>query len=157
MVDENGVALDTDADGVPDGIDKCPETGEGVAVDEFGCPLAKPITEKIILNIQYASGSAEPDEPAIAILDDLAERMMIYTDVKIEINGYTDALGRASSNIKLSQARAQAVLDYLTSKGISTDRMVAKGFGEEERFFIATNDTPEGRQQNRRVEIVPVQ
>jgi len=157
MVDENGVALDTDGDGVPDGIDKCPETGEGVAVDEFGCPLAKPITEKIILNIQYASGSADPDEPAIAILDDLAERMKIYTDVKIEINGYTDALGRTSSNSKLSQARAQAVQDYLESKGISADRMTAKGFGEEERFFIATNDTPEGRQANRRVEIVPVQ
>ncbi|MCP4584133.1 MAG: OmpA family protein [candidate division Zixibacteria bacterium] len=157
LVDETGVALDTDGDSVPDGIDKCPETGEGVAVDEFGCPLAKPITEKIILNIQYAAGSADPDEPAITILDDLAERMKIYTDVNIEINGYTDALGRAISNSKLSEARAQAVQDYLESKGISADRMTAKGFGEEERFFVATNDTPEGRQANRRVEIVPVQ
>jgi outer membrane protein OmpA-like peptidoglycan-associated protein len=156
IVDNNGVAIDSDGDGVPDGIDKCPDTGAGVAVDEFGCPLAKPITDKIVLNIKYASGSAKPDEAAMLVLDDLASRLKIYKDVKIEINGYTDALGRESSNIKLSQARAQAVQDYLESKGISVDRMTARGYGEDERFFIATNDTPEGRQANRRVEIVPV-
>ncbi len=156
LVDENGVAIDTDGDGVPDGIDKCADTGEGVKVDEFGCPLAKPITEKIILNIKYPSGSVEPDKESISILDDLAERLRIYSDVRIEINGYTDALGSSRSNLKLSQKRAEAVMEYLLAKGIAAERMISKGYGEDENFFIATNDTPEGRQQNRRVEIVPI-
>jgi outer membrane protein OmpA-like peptidoglycan-associated protein len=156
MVDENGVAIDTDGDGVPDGIDKCPDTGANVKVDEFGCPLAKPITEKITLNIKYAVGSADPDEAAKVTLDEFAERLKVYGDVKIEINGFTDALGSSRSNLKLSQKRAEAVRDYLISKGIAANRMVAKGYGEDENFFVATNDTPEGRQLNRRVEIVPI-
>lgn len=156
VVDENGVALDTDKDGVPDGIDKCPDSGEGVAVDEFGCPIAKPLTEMIRLNIKYEAGSTDPDEGSKAVLDDIAERMEIYSDVQIEINGYTDALGSGRANLKISERRAQAVMDYLESKGVSAHRMKAQGFGEDPNFFVDTNDTPEGRQKNRRVEIVPV-
>ena len=156
IVDENGVAIDSDGDGVPDGIDKCPDTGPNIKVDEFGCPLAKPITEKITLNIKYPAGSVEPDEPAKQTLDELAERLKVYGDVKIEINGFTDALGSSRTNLIISQKRAEAVRDYLISKGIAPDRMIAKGYGEDENFFVATNDTPEGRQQNRRVEIVPI-
>ncbi len=156
IVDQDGVAMDTDKDGVPDGIDKCPEDGEGIIVDEFGCPIAKPLTEMIRLNINYAAGSTEPDDAAKVILDDIAERMKIYSDVKIEINGYTDALGRSISNLKISERRAQAVMDYLESKGVPADRMKAQGFGENDKYFIDTNDTPEGRQKNRRVDIVPV-
>ena len=156
IVDELGVALDTDADGVPDGIDKCPETAAGVTVDEFGCPIAKPITEMIRLNIKYEAGSTEPDAESKVVLDDIAARLQIYKDVKIEINGYTDALGSSRANLKISQKRAEAVMDYLMSKGIAPERMEAKGYGEDENYFVATNDTAEGRQQNRRVEIVPV-
>lgn len=155
IVDSLGVALDTDSDGVPDGLDKCSDTGEGVKVDEFGCPLAKPITEKIILNIKYASGSVDPDEGAKTVLDDIVERLKIYSAVKIEINGYTDALGSGKSNLKISQKRAEAIRDYLISKGIEADRLEARGYGEDDKFFIATNDTPEGRKKNRRIEIVP--
>jgi outer membrane protein OmpA-like peptidoglycan-associated protein len=156
VVDEDGVALDGDNDGVPDGIDKCPEVGEGIEVDEFGCPIAKPITEMIRLNIKYAAGSTEPDEDSKATLDDIAHRLSIYSDVKIEINGYTDALGSSRANLKISQKRAEAVMEYMKAKGIASERMVAKGYGEDEKYFIAPNDTPEGRQKNRRVEIVPV-
>ena len=156
IVDENGVAIDSDGDGVPDGIDKCPDTPAGTEVDEFGCPLAKPLTEMIRLNIQYAPGSTAPDEEAKKTLDDIAERMKVYKNVKIEINGYTDALGSSRSNAKISQKRAEAVMEYLESKGISPDRMTAKGYGEEKKYFIAPNDTAEGRQKNRRVEIVPI-
>jgi len=156
IVDENGVALDVDLDGVPNGIDKCPNTPAGVQTDEFGCPLAKPINEKIILNIQYASGSAEPDDDAKLILDDIAHRMMIYSEAKLEINGYTDALGSSRSNFKLSENRAKAVSQYLIDKGVDASRLTAQGFGEEEKYFIAPNDTAEGRQKNRRVELVPI-
>ena len=153
MVDELGVAIDADKDGVPDGIDKCPDTPTGTAVDQYGCPLAKPITEKISLNILYAPGSAEPDAEAKKKLDDVIERMSIYPQVKLEVNGYTDALGSERSNLKLSQKRAEAVRDYLIAKGVSPDRLVAKGFGEANP--VDTNETPEGRQRNRRVELVP--
>ncbi|MCD6162068.1 MAG: OmpA family protein [candidate division Zixibacteria bacterium] len=155
IVDSLGIALDTDGDDVPDGLDKCPETREGVRTDEFGCPLAKPITEKIILNIKYASGSVEPDGGAKAVLDDIVERLQIYSGIKIEINGYTDALGSAKSNLKISQKRAEAIRDYLISKGIEADRLEARGYGEDENFFLAPNDTAEGRHKNRRIEIVP--
>lgn len=156
IVDENGVAIDSDHDGVPDGIDKCPDTAAGTAVDEFGCPLAKPLSETITLNIHYAPGSTEPDEDAKKVLDDVAQRMKVYKNMKIQINGYTDDLGSPRSNSKISQKRAEAVMDYLESQGIRPDRMTAKGYGEEEKYFVAPNDTPEGRQKNRRVEIVPV-
>jgi len=157
LVDSLGVALDTDSDGVPDGLDKCPDTGEGVQVDEFGCPTAQPITEKLILNIKYPPGSVEPDEEAKVVLDDIAMRLKIFSGVKIEINGYTDAMGSSRSNLKLSQKRAEAIMEYLISKEINADRMTARGYGEDEKFFIDTNETPEGRQKNRRVEIVPIQ
>lgn len=156
VVDENGVALDGDNDGVPDGIDKCPEVGEGIEVDEFGCPMANPITEMIRLNIKYEAGSTEPDEDSKVTLDDIAYRLTVYSNVKIEINGYTDALGSSRANLKISQKRAEAVMEYLKAKGIAPERMVAKGYGEDEKYFVAPNDTPEGRQKNRRVEIVPV-
>ncbi len=154
-VDENGVAIDTDADGVPDGIDRCPDTAPQVLVDEFGCPRAKPLTGTLTLNIQYESGSFEPDQTAKQNLDELVTTMQAYPNLKIDVNGYTDALGSASGNQKLSQKRADAVRDYLASKGIPTERITATGFGEENP--VSDNGTAEGRQKNRRIEIVPVQ
>ncbi len=156
IVDENGIALDGDRDGVADGIDKCPETAEGVQVDELGCPKAKPLVEKIILNIQYAAGSFQPDAPARKILDDVVESMNAYPNLKIEVNGYTDALGSARGNLKLSTKRAEAVMLYIRDKGIAADRMTVHGYGEDPKYFIGDNATPEGRQKNRRVEIEPV-
>ncbi|MCX6296550.1 MAG: OmpA family protein [Bacteroidetes bacterium] len=70
--------------------------------------------------------------------------------LKIEISGHTDSKGADDYNKKLSNSRAKAVVDYLISKGISADRLTSVGFGEEQP--IATNDTDEGRQLNRRTE-----
>jgi OmpA-OmpF porin, OOP family len=154
-VDADGVAIDSDGDGVPDGIDKCPDTPPNVMVDEFGCPLAKPLTDKLILNIQYESGSFEPDASAKVILDELVLTMSAYPKLKIQVNGYTDALGSESGNLKLSQKRANAVKDYLLSKGVAPERMISQGLGEANP--ISDNGTDEGRQKNRRIEIVPVE
>jgi OOP family OmpA-OmpF porin len=156
-VDQDGIAMDGDGDGVADGIDKCADTPIGIEVDELGCPTAKPLVEKLILNIKYAPGSFEPDKESRLVLDDLVMTMKAYPELNIQINGYTDALGSKTGNLRLSEKRARAVMDYLIDKGVSADRMTSRGFGEDSRFFIATNDTPEGRQQNRRVEVVPVQ
>jgi outer membrane protein OmpA-like peptidoglycan-associated protein len=154
-VDVNGVAIDSDKDGVPDGIDRCPDTPPEVMIDEFGCPKAKPLTAKLTLNIQYETGSFEPDAAAKLNLDELVTTMQAYPNLKIAVNGYTDALGSASGNLKLSQKRADAIRDYLVAKGVASERVTSKGFGEDNP--IADNGTPDGRQQNRRIEIVPVE
>jgi OOP family OmpA-OmpF porin len=154
-VDEFGVAIDTDSDGVPDGLDKCPDTPAGTKVDEFGCPLAKPFTTKLTLHINYQPNSTEPDAAAKLSLDTLAISLKAYPDLKVEIKGFTDALGSNRTNLKISQERAETIMNYLQGQGIATDRMVARGYGESE--FIDTNDTPEGRARNRRIEIVPLE
>jgi len=70
--------------------------------------------------------------------------------MKIEISGHTDSKGSDEYNEKLSKARAGSVRDYMVNKGVMPDRIVAKGYGES--VPVDTNDTDEGRQQNRRVE-----
>jgi len=154
-VDIDGVALDSDNDGVPDGLDKCPDSPAGIKVDMFGCPVAKPFTAKITLNINYEPNSVEPDDAAKQALDTLAISLKAYPELKIEIKGFTDALGSARTNLKISQERAEAVQKYLQTQGIAADRMIASGYGESE--FVDTNDTPEGRAKNRRIEIVPIE
>jgi outer membrane protein OmpA-like peptidoglycan-associated protein/opacity protein-like surface antigen len=151
-VDANGCPTDADMDKVCDGLDKCPDTPAGIEVDATGCPKVKPIEQKITLHIVYKPGSAEIDEANKATLDDLASRLATYKAVKIEVGGYTDNTGTATANKKLSQKRADKVTDYLISKGIEKDRITSVGYGATN--FIADNGTEEGRQQNRRVEIV---
>ncbi len=83
-------------------------------------------------------------------LDKLVAVFNEYPDTDIQIYGYTDNTGRVEYNLKLSEERAQSVRSYLVSKGLSTGRFNTIGRGIEDP--IATNDTPEGRSQNRRVE-----
>ena len=72
--------------------------------------------------------------------------------LNLEIEGHTDKVGSEELNQGLSEKRAQSVRDYLTRPGISPDSMIARGFGESQP--VASNETAEGRQQNRRVELV---
>ena len=76
--------------------------------------------------------------------------------MKLEIGAHTDSKGTDAYNLKLSDARAKSVVDYLLSKGISTDRLVSKGYGETNPVADNTNidgsDNPDGRQKNRRTE-----
>lgn len=78
--------------------------------------------------------------------------IMTYTDLKLEIDGFTDNKGTPQYNMTLSDKRAKAVRDFLVSQGVSTDAVTTKGFGESDP--VATNATAAGRQQNRRVELV---
>jgi outer membrane protein OmpA-like peptidoglycan-associated protein len=66
------------------------------------------------------------------------------------MTGHTDALGDEATNLALSRARAQAAVDYMVANGLPPERVVARGVGEAEP--VATNDTPEGQQANRRIE-----
>lgn len=164
-VDKDGCPLDSDKDGVPDYLDKCPGTPAGVTVDKDGCPpvvqevkkeAAKPVIlekGKVTLNVQFDTDKAMIKKGFFNDIDDLAEVMKQHPDLNIEIDGHTDSVGAAAYNKRLSQQRAEAVVKYMVDKhGIDASRLKARGFGEDNP--VASNDTREGRAQNRRVEAV---
>ena len=84
-------------------------------------------------------------------LNRLVEFLRQYRDVQIEVSGYTDNVGSPESNLQLSQRRAQSVVEYLSSHGISVNRLRSKGYGEGHP--LAANDTEGRRQLNRRIEL----
>jgi outer membrane protein OmpA-like peptidoglycan-associated protein len=145
--------LDNDLDGIPDEVDNCPsspETFNGFQ-DEDGCPDEKPIEEKFLLRgVNFESGSAALTPDSYGVLDEVVRSLQAYPEVRVEIRGHTDSQGPASFNLELSQRRAESVRQYLVNAGIDPSRLVSIGVGEEEP--IASNATPEGRLQNRRIE-----
>ncbi|HFQ89547.1 MAG TPA: OmpA family protein [Desulfobulbus sp.] len=84
-------------------------------------------------------------------LDKVVLLLRKHPEVRMEVAGYTDNIGDAARNLKVSEARARRVLNYLVSKGIAPDRLVARGYGEADP--VADNSTPAGRARNRRVEL----
>jgi OOP family OmpA-OmpF porin len=144
-VDANGCELDADMDGVVDRLDKCPGTPAGIKVDAAGCE----IEEIVLKGVTFDTNKATLKDSSVGILDGVVEMLRKRPDAKVEIRGYTDSVGKDAYNLKLSESRAKAVVDYLVSKGIPAGNLSAKGFGEADP--IASNDTPEGREQNRRV------
>ncbi|OSY88719.1 cell envelope biogenesis protein OmpA [Tenacibaculum holothuriorum] len=146
---------DTDKDGVLDKDDKCPQV-PGVASNN-GCPEVVIIEEAVKkLNdfaraIYFNSGRSSFRPGVSGKLDLIAGIMTEYPKANFSIEGHTDSSGRASTNMRLSDKRAKAVLDYLVSKGIAASRLTSAGFGED--YPIASNKTRAGRAQNRRVEI----
>ncbi len=105
-------------------------------------------------NIFFDTGKAELRPESSPELDRIVTVLNDNPKMTIALNGHTDNVGTAESNIKLSQDRADSVREYLISKGIEPDRVASKGFGETKP--VATNDTDAGRQQNRRVELLIV-
>jgi len=102
-------------------------------------------------NLTFASGSSTIAGESGAEVDNLAAILKAYPEVKIAITGYTDSQGAADSNIALSTARANSVKGRLMGKGIDVSRLTTRGMGAADP--VATNDTPEGRAQNRRIEV----
>jgi outer membrane protein OmpA-like peptidoglycan-associated protein len=122
-----------------------------IEVDLYLNPIEK--GEIIRLNnIFFASGKYELLSESYGELDKLLQVLKSNSKMKIEISGHTDAVGADNDNMTLSNNRANAVMNYLLEKGIAKNRLSAKGYGETK--FIATNDTEEGKQLNRRVEFV---
>jgi OmpA-OmpF porin, OOP family len=141
---------DTDRDGVPDDRDACPDTLAGAKVDPRGCVVEE---QKITLpNIEFESGSTVLATGGKQKLEEVVSFLRTQSDVKVDIFGHTDSQGRDSYNQKLSEGRAESVMDYLISRGIGAGRLSARGFGETQP--IATNETAEGRALNRRVELL---
>jgi outer membrane protein OmpA-like peptidoglycan-associated protein/tetratricopeptide (TPR) repeat protein len=104
----------------------------------------------VLKNIFYDFDKATVRQESTSELERLLKLLNETANLKIEISSHTDSKGANDYNFKLSYNRAKSVVDYLISKGISSDRLVSKGYGEEKP--IATNDTEEGRQMNRRTE-----
>lgn len=104
--------------------------------------------------ILFATNSSTLQQDAKTDIGKFAGILTKYPDSNILINGYTDNTGSAEYNQKLSERRANAVSDYATSHGVSASRLTVVGFGENQP--VASNDTPEGKRQNRRVEIAVV-
>ena len=100
----------------------------------------------------FDSGKATLSPASFKELDVLVDVLKHKKTMKIEIAGHTDDVGNPESNKKLSLARAQTVVNYLKSKGINPERLVAKGYGDTRP--IAHNDSAEGRKLNRRTEVV---
>lgn len=101
--------------------------------------------------ITFDTGKANIKSNFNAVLDDIANVMVKYPETKIEVQGHTDNVGKNADNLRLSELRAQSVRSALSSRGVSSSRITAIGFGES--MPVASNDTPSGREANRRVEI----
>jgi OOP family OmpA-OmpF porin len=102
--------------------------------------------------IRFETGKAVIDPDSAGLLDRLIEAVLRCPNSKIEIAGHTDSDGDKDANLALSTRRAQAVADYFVKAGIPKERITAAGFGSEQP--IASNDTEEGKAQNRRIEFV---
>jgi outer membrane protein OmpA-like peptidoglycan-associated protein len=149
-VNAEGCPLDADADGVADYLDQCPNTEKGKQVDAKGCPLVTK-ARGVLKGVNFKFGSAELAATSFKVLDETAAALNEFPEVKVEVQGHTDSTGPAEANTKLSQARAQAVMDYLVGKGVDAKRLTAKGYGPDKP--IADNKTKVGRAKNRRVEL----
>ncbi|MBX2799378.1 MAG: OmpA family protein [Myxococcales bacterium] len=151
---------DNDLDQIPDTVDQCPfeaETANG-HLDEDGCPDTAPSRviiekEKIVITekVFFEYGKAVIDGMSFSLLQEVAD---VINDnprlTLVQVEGHTDSDGGDSYNLRLSQARALAVVEFLVGAGVSQSRVQAKGFGES--LPIASNDTTAGKAQNRRVE-----
>ena len=106
-------------------------------------------------NLEFESGKAIISESSFISLKELANLMVKKADWTIKLEGHTDNVGKASSNLMLSKRRAQAVSFYLSQQGVAKDKIIVKFFGQSKP--IGDNETKEGRQQNRRVEMTIIQ
>lgn len=150
---------DYDKDGVPDKYDKCPK----LQGSENGCPkkeiknsynqeeLKK--LKPIIIYFEFTKSEIRSSE--IKKLEDITQFILQGKFKKYLISGHTDNTATEETNLKLSFERANAVKNYLIEKGIKSERLIIKGFGEQ--YPVDTSNTEEGRIKNRRVEVIPVE
>src|SRR6185295_7218366 len=148
-VDAKGCPSDADGDGVWDGLDKCPDTSAGLKVDKDGCPIEYLEKETELLdtgmirlqNVNFETGKATLLAESLPVLDVVGAILKKWPELKIEIGGHTDARGSNAANQKLSEARAQSVLSYLTQKypELKAEQFAARGYGESRP--VAPNTT----------------
>lgn len=144
---------DTDGDGILDKDDKCPN--EAGLAEYQGCPKPKPTKEEVatsattmIKGLLFDTAKATIKKDSYSLLDQAAAYIK-ESGESFEVQGHTDAQGSDAYNLKLSDARANAVVKALEERGVPAGKLTAKGYGESAP--VADNATAEGRAQNRRV------
>jgi outer membrane protein OmpA-like peptidoglycan-associated protein len=147
--------VDRDGDGVFDADDACPEAAGPRNADPAmnGCPRARIEGGqiKILERVEFVTGSAELASTSGSILEAVQTILASHPEVtRVTVEGHTDSVGSEAYNQALSQRRAQSVKRWLSSHGVDAARLDARGYGESQP--IDSNETPEGRTRNRRVE-----
>ncbi|MBD2857639.1 OmpA family protein [Spongiibacter sp. KMU-158] len=147
-VDDQGCELDSDNDGVVDANDMCPDTPAGTEVMSNGCGADQSV---VLRGVNFETNSSKLTINAESILNGVAGTLNESTGFDVELQGHTDSVGNDSYNMSLSKKRANSVKNYLIGQGVEGNRLVARGYGEEQP--VASNDSSEGRALNRRVEL----
>lgn len=142
----NPLMKDTDGGSVDDGI----EVKRGTNPLDPSDDVVKVGVPIVLEGITFATGKADITPESENTLRKALKTLTTYSDIIVEIAGYTDNVGSDASNQKLSEKRANSVRDWLVREGVNPERIKAVGYGESNP--IASNDTPEGKQKNRRIE-----
>ena len=144
--------MDSDGDGVNDCIDKCPDSQPGQTIGPDGCPVPVSIDLKGV-NFDFDRATLRPD--AVAILSEAAEILRRYPELRVEVAGHTDLCGSDMYNQGLSERRARAVYDYLTSNGVDASRLAGpNGYGESRPLESTPQTLPQCKSEtNRRTEL----
>jgi outer membrane protein OmpA-like peptidoglycan-associated protein len=160
--DEDGCPEpDNDRDGLLDAKDTCPLAAENIngLKDDDGCPdlgesQVHVVGNKVVIDdvVRFKPASATLEQSANKLLSQVAATLRAAATLSVEIQGHTDDTGSAALNIKLSQRRSETIRAFLVKAGVAANRLVAKGYGPTKPR--ATNKTPAGREQNRRVEFL---
>ncbi len=146
--------LDRDGDGIPDSEDKCPDE-PGPPPD--GCPKKYSLAEvkagriELRQQVQFAARKHQVLPASYKLLNQVVNVLKDMPKMRVRIEGHTDSVGGDASNLELSQKRAEAVKAFLVGKGIAPARLEAVGIGAQRP--VASNETEEGRAQNRRTEL----
>ncbi len=171
-VGQDGCPLDSDGDGIPVYLDDCQKSPQGAKVLPNGCALTgdcrrpRPgeqvdaqgcaVDKNFILKgVKFEFDSDRLTAEAKLILNDVAETLKAYPNVSVELEGHTDGIGSDAYNLGLSERRANSVKVYLEGRSVVGSRMAPVGYGESRP--IASNDSEEGREENRRVELKVVE
>ncbi|HEY3820769.1 MAG TPA: OmpA family protein [Polyangiaceae bacterium] len=146
---------DRDKDGIPNEEDACPDAAGPRNKDpkKNGCPAAAVVGKQIVIvdQVKFATGSAAILPVSNGILNAVLDVLKQHPEIKhLRVEGHTDNVGGAAMNKNLSSRRAASVATWLVQHGVDPGRMSSEGFGMERP--IDTNETPQGRQNNRRVE-----
>lgn len=139
------------------GADACPDNPETLNgyKDEDGCPDEVPVPPKkvfVLEGVNFESGKATITKDSEVSLRKVVDIMEAFPETTFEIVGHTDNVGNSAKNKQLSADRAAAVKAFLVENGIADNRMVTRGAGDTQPK--ASNKTPEGRAQNRRIEFI---
>jgi outer membrane protein OmpA-like peptidoglycan-associated protein len=146
---------DRDHDGVADDADDCPDLAG--PIDNAGCPVkviveVEPDRLEVTSKIAFEWDSARLDDASRPVLDTVAQTLAANPRFRVEVDGHASSEGDEAHNQTLSKSRATAVVDYLVTRGVASDRLIAKGFSSS--VPAASNTTAAGRVANRRVEFV---